>query len=263
MAGGDSHADALGRAEQLLRQAEAATDGGEAVRQAWAAVAVLKDARHRAPHEGAEQARNQRSPLYVRAVEAVKKSGQWAEARRLAAHLRFDRDARRADRTALGQVVRQANDQLQLAPPPDQCNLVLKGGITSGVIYPRALGALAERYTFRSIGGASVGAVAAAAAAAAEYSRQHFKTEAPTQGFEGLEKLPDELGETCSSRCWAGRRPRERRSGRRRRCSGPSRCRSSPRWRWPGCWSGRRRARTGRSCSRSRRWRRSGCSRWG
>src|SRR5207237_6529743 len=90
----------------------------------------------------------------------------------------------------------EANRQLNIASPPEQCDLVMKGGITSGVLYPRAVSTLAGHYTFRQIGGASVGAVAAAAAAAAEYSRQHFTTEAANQGFEGLEKLADELGAT-------------------------------------------------------------------
>jgi predicted acylesterase/phospholipase RssA len=48
----------------------------------------------------------------------------------------------------------------------------MQGGVTSGVIYPLAACALAQRYVFRSIGGASVGAVAAAATAAAEYGRR-------------------------------------------------------------------------------------------
>lgn len=59
-------------------------------------------------------------------------------------------------------------------PPegPHECDLVLKGGVTSGVVYPYALLAIATRYRFRSIGGTSVGAIAAAFAAAAEYGRR-------------------------------------------------------------------------------------------
>ena len=74
----------------------------------------------------------------------------------------------------------------------------MKGGITSGIVYPLALVELHKQYRFRDIGGASVGAVAAAAAAAAEYSAQVAKRtrapEAPSQGFVGLAQLPDELG---------------------------------------------------------------------
>ena len=189
--------EALGKAEQLVREAEAAADskGGEGVvRGAWDAVRALKEARRQAPH--ADPARDQRSPLYVRAVQTLVKAGQWAEARRLASHIRFDRDPRLRDRIVLRQVVEQANRELGLASPPDQCDLIMKGGITSGIVYPRALGTLSEKYTFRRIAGTSVGAVAAAAAAAAEYSRQHFSNEAPSQGFQGLEKLPEELGAT-------------------------------------------------------------------
>jgi predicted acylesterase/phospholipase RssA len=54
----------------------------------------------------------------------------------------------------------------------DECDLVMKGGITSGVVYPRAVQVLGERYRFRNIGGTSAGAIAAAVTAAAEYGRQ-------------------------------------------------------------------------------------------
>jgi predicted acylesterase/phospholipase RssA len=73
---------------------------------------------------------------------------------------------------------------------PDQaCDIVLKGGITSGVVYPLALVALAEKYRFSNVGGTSAGAIAAAAAAAAEYGRL-----IPGAGFERLRKIPDEVG---------------------------------------------------------------------
>jgi predicted acylesterase/phospholipase RssA len=42
----------------------------------------------------------------------------------------------------------------------------MKGGITSGVVYPLVLVSLAKDYCFSSIGGTSAGAMAAAAAAA-------------------------------------------------------------------------------------------------
>ncbi|MQA62240.1 MAG: hypothetical protein GEU86_12225 [Actinophytocola sp.] len=47
----------------------------------------------------------------------------------------------------------------------------MRGGTTSGVVYPLAVCALAEHYVIRSVGGASAGALAAAASAAAEYGR--------------------------------------------------------------------------------------------
>ncbi|WP_135210292.1 patatin-like phospholipase family protein [Vitreimonas flagellata] len=53
----------------------------------------------------------------------------------------------------------------------ETCDLVMKGGVTSGVVYPRAIVKLAHRYRFQSIGGASAGAIAAAFTAAAEYAR--------------------------------------------------------------------------------------------
>jgi predicted acylesterase/phospholipase RssA len=76
-------------------------------------------------------------------------------------------------------------------PPHDRyCDLVMKGGITSGVVYPRAISRLAAQYRFRSIGGSSAGAIAAAVTAAAEYQRRHGGTLA---GFTRLSRLPDEL----------------------------------------------------------------------
>jgi predicted acylesterase/phospholipase RssA len=72
------------------------------------------------------------------------------------------------------------------------CDLVLKGGITSGVVYPKLIARLAEKYRFHNIGGSSAGAIAAAACAAAEYGRQHGVPDA----FVRLSRLPEELGQT-------------------------------------------------------------------
>ncbi|MBB1483394.1 patatin-like phospholipase family protein [Tessaracoccus sp. MC1865] len=68
------------------------------------------------------------------------------------------------------------------------CDIVMKGGITSGVIYPRAVAELARTYRLSQVGGASAGAIAAAAAAAAELGRH-------TGGFEELDRMPAELAE--------------------------------------------------------------------
>ncbi len=70
--------------------------------------------------------------------------------------------------------------------PADQCDVVMKGGITSGVIYPRALVELARTYRFRGMGGSSAGAIGAALGAAAELGRSQ-------DGFAKLHELPDEL----------------------------------------------------------------------
>ena len=72
----------------------------------------------------------------------------------------------------------------------EYCDLVMKGGITSGVVYPLAVVELAERYHFKNIGGTSAGAIAAAATAAAEYRRRCGSDE----GFAELRRLPDVLG---------------------------------------------------------------------
>ena len=71
------------------------------------------------------------------------------------------------------------------------CDVVMKGGITSGVIYPQAITELAKEYRLRSLGGTSAGAIAAAGAAAAQYG----KNKQQGTGFAGLDSVPNELGE--------------------------------------------------------------------
>jgi predicted acylesterase/phospholipase RssA len=64
-----------------------------------------------------------------------------------------------------------------------ECDIVMAGGVTSGIIYPGAVAMLARRFAFRSIGGTSVRAIAAAATAAAEYGR---RTESNPDAFSLL-----------------------------------------------------------------------------
>ena len=71
--------------------------------------------------------------------------------------------------------------------PTRECDLVMKGGITSGVIYPGALIAFSRSFRFRGVGGASAGAIGAAFGAAAEFGRA-------SGGFDELAKIPGELG---------------------------------------------------------------------
>jgi len=68
--------------------------------------------------------------------------------------------------------------------PEQECDLIMKGGATSGLVYPPAVLALKDQYVFRNIGGTSAGAVAAAFTAAAEYNR-HGKV----SGFEKLRQI--------------------------------------------------------------------------
>lgn len=52
-----------------------------------------------------------------------------------------------------------------------ECDIIMKGGITSGLVYPKAIKTLSDSYVFRCIGGTSAGAVVAVVTAAAEYGR--------------------------------------------------------------------------------------------
>lgn len=67
--------------------------------------------------------------------------------------------------------------------PAQECDVVMKGGITSGIVYPKAVLSLARQYRFRDVGGASAGAIAAAITASAEFGRA-------SGGFEKLAKIP-------------------------------------------------------------------------
>lgn len=83
------------------------------------------------------------------------------------------------------------------SPPADRfCDLVMKGGITSGIVYPRVASRLARHYRFKNIGGTSAGAIAAAATAAAEYRRRQTNSE---ESFDELQQLPEKLGAQVSS----------------------------------------------------------------
>src|SRR5437667_3500593 len=81
-----------------------------------------------------------------------------------------------------------------VASPTRICDLVMKGGITSGIVYPLAICELAEAYAFKNIGGTSAGAIAAAATAAAEYGRRQASPDATA--FSGLAELPGWIGES-------------------------------------------------------------------
>lgn len=77
------------------------------------------------------------------------------------------------------------------APPDRFCDLVMEGGITSGILYPPAVEELAKAFRFKNISGSSVGAFAAAVTAAAEYRRRHGSIE----GFRTFGALPGRLAE--------------------------------------------------------------------
>ena len=70
------------------------------------------------------------------------------------------------------------------------CDLVMKGGITSGVVYPSAMKRLSQDYVFRRIGGASAGAIAAVIGAACEF---HRRAHPGADAFAALDTVNAEL----------------------------------------------------------------------
>lgn len=76
-----------------------------------------------------------------------------------------------------------------------ECDIVMKGGITSGVVYPMAAAKLAETYRFRRVGGASAGAIAAAIVAAAQFGENNTPTKpASVRGFAAVKAISADLG---------------------------------------------------------------------
>jgi len=79
--------------------------------------------------------------------------------------------------------------------PTRSCDIVMKGGVTSGIVYPLTVCELARDYRFVNVGGASAGAIAASLTAAAEYRRRN----GDARGFsEDLMNLPGLLGSSQS-----------------------------------------------------------------
>lgn len=89
-------------------------------------------------------------------------------------------------------------DQMAAMSKPDlQCDLIMKGGITSGVVFPKAITRLAERYRFRNVGGTSAGSIAAVMAVAAEYRRTVGTTEEDRlKGFAVIDAMAMELAQS-------------------------------------------------------------------
>lgn len=82
------------------------------------------------------------------------------------------------------------------AQPDRECNLIMEGGVTSGIIYPPAIVELARAYRLRKLGGTSAGAIAAACAAAAELGRLRGRP----QSFSDLEALAHSLASRPAGR---------------------------------------------------------------
>jgi predicted acylesterase/phospholipase RssA len=98
-----------------------------------------------------------------------------------------------APRSGAGTRPEHGTTEIEAYTAPDDrfCDIVMEGGVTSGIIYASAVAELANSYRFSSIGGSSIGAFAAALTAAAEYSRRRGSN----AGFKLMERLPSELAE--------------------------------------------------------------------
>ncbi|SPH17476.1 hypothetical protein DEA8626_00999 [Defluviimonas aquaemixtae] len=76
------------------------------------------------------------------------------------------------------------------------CDLIMKGGVTSGVVYPEVIATIGATHRLHGVGGTSAGAIAAAFAAAAEYRRQEREE---WQGFDRVKASAAFLGENTAT----------------------------------------------------------------
>ncbi|HWA50415.1 MAG TPA: patatin-like phospholipase family protein, partial [Dongiaceae bacterium] len=76
----------------------------------------------------------------------------------------------------------------------EYCDLVMKGGITSGLVYPSAALSLAGKYRFKNIGGTSAGAIAAAACAAAALGERRRALRSASIADDGSSNSADKAG---------------------------------------------------------------------
>jgi predicted acylesterase/phospholipase RssA len=67
-------------------------------------------------------------------------------------------------------------------------DIIMKGGVTSGIVYPGALARIAQDYRLRNIGGTSAGAIAASAAAAMEFGLRTGRNPLAQQQMEWLSR---------------------------------------------------------------------------
>lgn len=113
--------------------------------------------------------------------------------------------------------------------PADSCDVIMKGGITSAVVYPRALCEFARTYRLHGLGGTSAGAIGAVAAAAAEYGRA-------SGGFDRLAELPQRLNQVQLERLFIPSASTARlfRIMKAATASTPPERRKPPRWRTLG-----------------------------
>jgi predicted acylesterase/phospholipase RssA len=78
--------------------------------------------------------------------------------------------------------------------PEKDCDLIMKGGVTSGVVFPKAIEEIGRAHRLHGIGGTSAGAIAAVIAAAAEYRRQTGGG-AAFAGFTAVGATADDLAQ--------------------------------------------------------------------
>jgi hypothetical protein len=82
---------------------------------------------------------------------------------------------------------------------PTECDIVMDGGLARALVYPSLVAGLSGYFRFRSIAGASIGAVPAVATAAAQYRKNGTGAGAPNNdGFSQLGALPSWLGEVSA-----------------------------------------------------------------
>jgi predicted acylesterase/phospholipase RssA len=94
-----------------------------------------------------------------------------------------------------------------------KCDIVMQGGVTSGVVYPGLVCKLAEYYNFQNIGGTSAGAIAASLTAAAEYARRRKKPDSFAEVARVAKWLGDKTNNGTGSNLFALFQPQSEMAG--------------------------------------------------
>jgi len=77
---------------------------------------------------------------------------------------------------------------------PKYCDVIMKGGTASAIVYPPLLATLAKTFRLRNLAGTSAGSIGAALGAAAEYQRLTTGSQAGYERLDSFADLVDEAG---------------------------------------------------------------------
>jgi predicted acylesterase/phospholipase RssA len=97
------------------------------------------------------------------------------------------------------------------AAAPEYCDVIMKGGTASAIIYPPLLATLAKTFKLRNLAGTSAGSIGAALGAAAEFRRQTSEAKDDMAGYDLLDQFAQTVnqdgGILSKFEAWPATRP--------------------------------------------------------